>query len=132
MSAMDDIREDAYVHVSNLDGAINATDKVYRNSASKRLIKVRVVRQAPPPNAPGFGMLVFVVSGSHCGEDGKALTHGEGHRIAPAHTVTVQSDRPVELTIALERARKKACVATERAVVLEESAAALSAASDQA
>lgn len=128
MSNAADIREDAYVHVTGLDGSINATDKVYRNVASGRFIKVRVQRRANPPGV-GFGVLIYEVSGAHCGEDGKAKAHGEeGFQIAPAQTLTVQSDQPVDLEVSLELMRRKVAVATERAVFIEEAEAARAAA----
>lgn len=121
------IRDDAYAHVDTLDASINPTDKVYRNVATKRLIKVRVARKPNPPRL-GFGALVFAVSGSHVGEDGRALEHDmHGHQIAPAHMVTVASDTPIDLEVHLELARLRVCSQTERAVLIEEQEARRSA-----
>lgn len=113
------IRADAYAHCAQLDAAINPGDRVYRNVASKRLIKVRVTRTEPPPGAPSFGVFHFAVSGAHCGEDGKAKPRADGvdgFQIAPAHTLTIMSDAPVDLDMALETARRKACCDAERAI----------------
>lgn len=124
----DHIRADAYAHVEALDAAINPGDRVYRNIASNRLIKVRVKRQAPPPGAPTFGVFFFTVSGAHCGEDGKAKAREDGRdgfQIAPAHAMTVQNDTPVDLDKALETARLNVCCQTERAIEHEERFAAL-------
>lgn len=124
----DQIRADAYAHVASLDGAINAGDRVYRNVATKRLIKVRVRRGEAPPGAPTFGVFYFVVSGAHCGEDGGArpLADGrDGFQIAASHALTIHNDTPVDLDKALEAARLKICCDTERAVEHEERLAAL-------
>ncbi len=124
----DHIRADAYAHVADLDSSINAGDKVYRNVASKRLVKTRIKRLDPPPGAPNFGVFYFSASGSHCDDAGKAkpLADGrDGFQIAPAHTLTIHNDTPVDLDKALEAARVKVCCDTERAVEHEERMAAL-------
>lgn len=124
----EDIRIDAYAHAASLDGAINPGDKVYRNVATKRLIKTRVTRKPPPPGAANFGVFYFAVSGAHCGDDGKAKPRadgGDGFQIAPAHALTIASDTPVDLDKALETARLKVCCDTERAIEHEERFAAL-------
>lgn len=121
------IRPDAYAHVEALDAAINPGDRVYRNAATERLIKVRVARKAAPPGAPDFGVFYFAVSGAHCGADGKAKPRadgGDGFQIAPARMLTVHNDAPVELEKTLELERLAAACATERAVLNEEQCAA--------
>lgn len=128
MADADNIREDAYAHAEHLDSVINPTDRVYRNAATGRWIKVRVLRKPNPPGL-GFGALVYAVSGAHCDKGGKALGHGEqGFQIAPAIMLTVQSDTPIDLELHLELHRRKACAQTERAVLIEEQAAAFAAA----
>lgn len=128
MSDYADIRDDVFVHIPALDAAINAGDRCYRNTITNRLIKVRVTRQQPPPGAPGFGQFYFAVSGAHCGEDGRALKRiddADAFQIAPAHMLTLASDAPNDLALALERARLKVCCDTERAVEHELRFAAL-------
>lgn len=116
---------DAYTHLPELAAAINSSDKVYRNDATGRHIKVRVLRQPNPPGL-GFGALVYQISGAHCGPDGKALRHGaESFQIAPAMMLTVQSDASIDLSAHLEVHRKQVCAATERAVLMEQAAAQL-------
>ncbi len=128
--ADENIRDGAYVHVADLDASINDTDKIYRNVASRRLIKVRCVRVDPPSRetnliGKGFGMVVVQISGAMCGEDGKALAHPSDEtafQVAPAQRHTFQSDVPIDLATHLELKRLEVVAATERAADIERDA----------
>jgi len=104
----------AYEPVSGLD--INDTDTVFRNPATGRLVKVRVVRV----EGGGFGLAVFEVSGAACNAEGRALPWGEGHAIAPAQRLTIHTDRPVDVGAILEEKRLEVAAATLNALAMEE------------
>jgi hypothetical protein len=111
-----------YEPVTGLD--INDTDTVLRNVATGRLVKVRVLRL---PNQP-WGHAAFLVSGAACDARGRALPRtdgGDGFQIAPAQTLTVQTDASPDLKAALDWKRRVVAAATERAIELEEALSAL-------
>lgn len=122
-----------YVHQPELDAAINASDRVYRNSETGRLIKVRAKRRANPSNT--FGEFIVEVSGAHANADGKAHRRIDAapddmeltaFQIAPTHVCTFQAGVTAEVFAArLESARLTVAAQTERAVVAEEFAAQL-------
>lgn len=97
---------------------INPTDRVFE--VDGRFVKVRMTRETPPPRSPNFGVVFIRVQGSETGPDGRALTHGEGWRIAPAEVRTVMYDQPIQLAELLERIRREVVESTLRAGNLQD------------
>lgn len=93
-----------YTHIAALDAVLPASDRVYQ-APDGRHYKARVLRAAPPPGAPAFGMGVIEVSASVCDSAGWAIEHGEGYAIAPAqrHTIDAETAVDVEAWIELKR-----------------------------
>lgn len=87
---------------------INETDRVFKCDGPL-YVKVRVVRQAAPPDTPEFGTAVVTVSGSQTDAKGRALSLGDGYRITPAENRVVMSDETVDVQSWLDGLRQE-CV----------------------
>lgn len=116
------MREDGYVKMNPQPADLNPGDTVYRSLNTKRLLKLRVRRITDQEQGSQFGTMVFEVSGSVCGPDGKALPHKEGHMIAPPSRKSVHADQPVDLSVLVDLWRMEVAAITDRAASLEEAA----------
>jgi hypothetical protein len=96
---------------------INPTDRVFEHGG--KFVKVRMVKQDPPPGSPSFGVAFIKVSGSETNEEGRAIEHGEGWRIAPAEIRTVLYDQPLQLAELLANMREEVVLQTLQASDLQ-------------
>ena len=97
---------------------INPTDQVFEHEG--RYVKVRIVRLVPPPGSPSFGVAFLEVSGSETNSKGRALSHGEGYRIAAAERRTIQYDETVDVATIINAIREETVHKTLNASGIED------------
>lgn len=87
--------------VSARFAGLKPSDRVFR-SASGYLVKVRTLRGA----GEDATALHFRLTGALCGDDGKALPHGDGYFIGAPHALTIHAESTVDLAAEILAARE--------------------------